>query len=99
MRFRCAIAWAIAVVGLAAPRPTHGAEAVDEAARRRAVVARVSDLVLTVGEVEDRLGALPAVQLSMFGRTAPEIARKFVDEVLLREMLLAAGAHARHLDA
>jgi peptidyl-prolyl cis-trans isomerase C len=69
-----------------------------EQARRGAIVAHVGPRVITAGELEDRLGAVPRYQLAAFGDTPQAIARKFLNDVLVEEALYAAAAEARHLD-
>jgi peptidyl-prolyl cis-trans isomerase C len=88
------VAGLIAAAGLLAER----ANAADDAARRAATVARVGARVVTVGEVEDRLAPIPRFQLRSFGTTAPEVASKFLDQVIVRDALLALAAEERHLD-
>jgi peptidyl-prolyl cis-trans isomerase C len=63
-----------------------------EKARRVAVVAKIGDRVVTAGELEDRLGSVPRFQLLTFGATPDAVKRKFLDEVILPEILLARGA-------
>ena len=70
----------------------------DDATRRAAVVAHVGPNVVTVGELEDKLAPIPRFQLRTFGATAPEVARKFLDQVIVRDALLALGAADAHLD-
>ncbi|MEO6418119.1 MAG: peptidyl-prolyl cis-trans isomerase, partial [Polyangiaceae bacterium] len=48
--------------------------------------------------LEDRLAAIPRYQLSTFGNSPETIRRKFLDEVVVHEVLLSVGAEARHLD-
>lgn len=59
-----------------------------ERARRAAVVARVGERKITVGELEDRLAELPRFQQADFGATPAEIKKKFLDTVLVRDALL-----------
>jgi peptidyl-prolyl cis-trans isomerase C len=63
-----------------------------EKARRAAVVARLGEMTITAGELEDRLGAIPRFQLLTFGATPDAIRRKFLEDVLVPEVLLAKGA-------
>jgi peptidyl-prolyl cis-trans isomerase C len=62
-----------------------------------AVVARVGTRVITVADVERRLANIPAFQLRPYGKTPAEIQRGVVEQVLVRELLLAQGAEAEHL--
>lgn len=70
-----------------------------EDARRAKVVARVGERTITVGELEDRLAVVPPFQLQTFGATREEATRKFLEDVVIHEQLLVAGARARKLDA
>jgi len=69
----------------------------EEQAHRQAVAARIGPTPVTVGELEDRLGAVPRFQLKAFGDTADAIRRKFFDQVVLQEVLYALGAAKLHL--
>jgi peptidyl-prolyl cis-trans isomerase C len=69
-----------------------------ESARRSAVVVRIGEREVTVGEVESRLAAVPRFQLSTMGDTADAIRRKFLVEVIVPEVLLAIGAEKQHID-
>jgi peptidyl-prolyl cis-trans isomerase C len=60
--------------------------------RRAQIVARVGALSLSVGEVEDRIAAMPAFQRATFGSTPSAIARRFVSEVMVPEALLELRA-------
>lgn len=61
-------------------------------AREDAVVVRVGEVALTVRDVERRMAQLPPFQLRTFGTTAEEIRKRFVQEVLVRELLFSQGA-------
>ena len=69
-----------------------------EQARRAAVVARVGPKMVTAGELEDRLAAVPRFQLVGFGDSPDAIRRKFLNDVIIAEVLMAAGAEDLHLD-
>lgn len=62
------------------------------------VVAKVGDAVITVGELERRLGAVPPFQLSVYGADANEIKRNYLTKVLVPELLFAQGAKERGKD-
>lgn len=62
------------------------------------VVARVGDAVITVGEMERRLAAVPPFQLRAYGSTREEIKRNFLEKVLIPEVLFARGAKERGKD-
>jgi peptidyl-prolyl cis-trans isomerase C len=85
------------LVTVAVPR-LFGDQDATEKARRAAVVAKVGPRVVTAGELEDRLAAVPRYQLTAFGNSREVIRRKFLDEVIVHEVLLSVGAEARHLD-
>src|SRR5580698_5294068 len=80
------------VASLGASVGTRAAEADAGATRRAAVVARVGAgpamREITVGELEDRLAAMPAFQRAMFGATADAVRRAFLNDVLVRGALL-----------
>lgn len=68
-----------------------------EQARRAAVVARVGSRTVTVGELEDRLAEVPRFQLVTFGSDAASIRKKFLEDVILPDVLLSLGAEDRKL--
>jgi peptidyl-prolyl cis-trans isomerase C len=72
--------------------PTRAAMDDAEKARRAAVVAKIGDRTVTAGELEDRLSAVPRFQLLTFGATPDAVRRKFLDDVIVPEVLLAKGA-------
>ena len=69
-----------------------------EDARRAAIVAHVGQATITIGELEDRMAQVPPYQLASFGDTPGKRARKFLDEVLVPDLLCALGAQDRHVD-
>ena len=69
-----------------------------ESARRARVAVTVGTRQVTVGELEDRIAAIPIYQLSQFGSSREAVTRAYVDQVLLRDLVLAAGAEQRGLD-
>jgi peptidyl-prolyl cis-trans isomerase C len=73
------------------------ADASADTHRSRAAVT-VGGQVVTVGELEDRLAAIPPFQAATFGATKADIVKAYVDQVLVRDLLLGAGAEERHLD-
>ncbi|WP_437769409.1 peptidyl-prolyl cis-trans isomerase [Sorangium sp. So ce281] len=87
---------AMAVVCAASTGLSLRAEA-QPAAAAGAPVARVGDVAITAPEVERRLAQVPPFQLQTFGRTPEEIRKNFVNQVLVRELLLAQGAAAQRL--
>lgn len=78
--------------------PAHAqTEAGADAERRAKVAVRIGDTAVTVGELEDRLAGIPPFQLRTFGDTREAIVRKYVEDVIVRDQLLAAGAAQRGL--
>lgn len=67
-------------------------------ARRARVALTVGTRKVTVGEVEDRLAGIPPYQMAMFGASRATVAHAYVDQVLVRDLVLAAGAEERGLD-
>lgn len=65
--------------------------------RRAKVALSVGDRKVTVGELEDRLAGIPPFQLVTFGATRDEVVKAYVDQILVRDLLLAAGAEKRGL--
>jgi peptidyl-prolyl cis-trans isomerase C len=74
--------------GAAAPAPD---------ARREKVAVRVGRHTVTVGELEDRLANIPPFQITSLGASRDEIVRAYVDQVVVRDLLLASGAEERGL--
>jgi peptidyl-prolyl cis-trans isomerase C len=64
----------------------------------RAVVATVGSTEITAAELEKRMKLVPDFQLATFGKTPDEQKRNFLDQVMVREALLAEGAKAKKLD-
>jgi peptidyl-prolyl cis-trans isomerase C len=95
------LALAALVLASAAVQASVHAEpdaAAPEAARRARVVLRVGARKVTVGELEDHLAGIPPYQMSTFGASPAAIARAYVDQVLVRDLVLASGAEQRGLD-
>ena len=69
-----------------------------EKARRSATAAKIGARVITVGELEDRLAALPPFQRATFGADAATVRRAFLEQVLVPEGLYALGAAEDKLD-
>lgn len=86
----------IAVLSLLAAVSAH-AEPNAEEARRAKVAVKVGDRSVTVGEIEDRLAGVPPWQAAMFGNDKDAIVRAFVDQVVVRDLLLVTGAEQRGL--
>lgn len=69
-----------------------------ETARRARVAVTVGSRKVSVGELEDRIAAIPVYQLAQFGGSREQVTQAYVDQVLLRDLVLAAGAEQRGLD-
>jgi peptidyl-prolyl cis-trans isomerase C len=70
----------------------------EEAARRAKIVAHVGPRTVTVGELEDRLAMVPRFQLATFGNSPDAIRRKFLNDIVVQDLLLSAGAQGKKLD-
>lgn len=83
-----------------APAPAAGASAhgADNEARRSKVAVTVGSRTVTVGELEDRLAEIPSFQIATFGASPDEIVETFVEQNVVRELLLGSGAEARKLE-
>jgi peptidyl-prolyl cis-trans isomerase C len=99
---RCAFVIALATAVLSASDvaadagPGAGA---DDAARRAKIAVKVGTRTVTVGELEDRLAEVPSFQAGTFGATRDEIVKAFVEQVIVRDLVLGEGAEQRKLDA
>jgi peptidyl-prolyl cis-trans isomerase C len=92
---RRALAGLGAVVALVSSPPRASAlDAGPDSDRRAQVVARLGSVTLSVGDVEDRIAAMPAFQRATFGSTPVAIARKIVTDVMVRDALLELRAGA-----
>lgn len=89
-----AFALAIALAVSTALGPAHAQTDTD---RRAKVAVRVGTVAVTVGEIEDRLAGVPPYQLRTFGPTREAVTKKYIDDVIVRELLLGAGAEQRGL--
>src|SRR5579883_188256 len=89
---------AILAAGLLSARAPLRADdggAAADAARRAQVVARIgTDRTITVGDLEDRIAALPAFQRATFGADPAAVRRAFLQQILVPEALEALGARA-----
>lgn len=79
--------------------PDASAPSSDDAARRARVAIKVGSRSVTVGELEDRLAEIPPFQSATFGATKDEIVKAYVDQVIVRDLVLGVGAEQRKLDA
>jgi peptidyl-prolyl cis-trans isomerase C len=86
---------AVLIAGLLARADSRA----DDAARRSQVVVHVGPTrTITVGELEDRIAAMPPFQRATFGDTPDIVRRRFLMEVLLPEVLFAVGGEGQKLD-
>lgn len=69
----------------------------DEAARRAKVAVTVGTRTATVGEIEDKIANIPPYQIEAYGVGHDELVHAFVNQVIVRDLLLAEGAAERHL--
>jgi peptidyl-prolyl cis-trans isomerase C len=93
------------LIALAVPA-VPSAAAPDDARRSRPVIT-VGSRVVTVGEVEDRIAELPPFEAERLTGRAPdteryaashdEIVRAFAEQVIVRDLLLVAGAEEKKL--
>lgn len=79
----------------AGPSPTVSPE---EVARRARVAVQVGEQKLTVGELENRIASLPPYQAETYGATREEIVRAWVDQVVVRDLVLGEGARKGGLE-
>lgn len=87
-----------ALVAIAA-RAYAGADgAADETARRAKIAIRVDSRTVSVGELEDRLAEIPPFQAAMLGASRDEVVHAFAEQIMVRDLLLSAGAEQRKLD-
>ena len=106
-RLRVPLAAAVVATGLGASDASHaegrageaGTSATADTERRARVAVRVGSRVVMVGELEDRVAELPPFQVTTFGASRDEIVKAYVDQVIVRDLVLGAGAEARKLDA
>jgi peptidyl-prolyl cis-trans isomerase C len=90
---------AVVVAAASGTANVNGApgDAAGDAARRAKVVARVGARTITAGELEDRLATIPRFQLADFDPNLEVAKRKFLEQILVREVLLDIGAEKRGL--
>jgi peptidyl-prolyl cis-trans isomerase C len=80
--------WLLAVVGSVAMGAAGSARAVDDAA----VVATIGERKVTAAEIKKALKGVPAFELAALGSTKSDILKKYLDEAIVREELLAQAA-------
>ena len=98
MKGRSLVLAAVVAASLTTSGGTRAQDGGADGARRASVVARIGDGAktreITVGELEDRLAAMPSFQRAIYGATPDAVRRAFLNDVLVRGALLdlAAGA-------
>jgi peptidyl-prolyl cis-trans isomerase C len=89
---------AVLAAGVLVARSDTRADDVGDGARRAQVVVTIGPArTITVGELEDRLAALPPFQRATFGGDAATVRRAFLDQVLVPETLESLGAEGEKL--
>lgn len=90
---------AVAQTGMGFTAPTHGesrrseARSPDESARRAQALARVGDVTITVGELEDRIASFDALDYAHY--QSIEARRQLLDDMLEFELLARQARRAR----
>jgi peptidyl-prolyl cis-trans isomerase C len=92
---RALLASLLAAGLLIAHGETRADPGADATRRARAVATLGTARVITVGEVEDRLVALPAFQRASFGNDAAAVRRAFLAQVLVPEALESLGGEGQ----
>lgn len=64
---------------------------------RSRVVVKAGRFQATVGEIEDRIADMPPFQVETYGKSRDAIAKAYVEQVIVPELVLNAGAESRHL--
>ncbi len=80
------------------PKANAEADAVQDTARRQRVALTVGDRKVTVGELEAHLAGVPPYQMALLGASPEAVARAYVEQVLVRDLVLTRGAEVRGLD-
>jgi peptidyl-prolyl cis-trans isomerase C len=96
MRSRAAGAFAVGLC-LATTGVLDGVRA-EEDPRLQSVVARVGPSDITVRAMEQRMKEMPDFQLATFGPSPDQIRRAVLEQVMIKDALLADGARARKLE-
>ena len=96
MLFRSAVV-ALGVVAVVAVGAAPSVWA-DQQSRLSEIAVKGGTFAVTVGDVEQRLRALPAFQLAALGHTDDEIRRAVVEKIVIPEAVFAAAAADKRLD-
>ena len=91
MRHPVALALALAASTALAQTPS-------EPGAKAEVAVTVGSSTLSVAEVERRLSAIPPFQLQQFGKTPAEIKKRFVETILVPELLAVEEARRREVE-
>ncbi|MDP8999297.1 MAG: peptidyl-prolyl cis-trans isomerase [Myxococcota bacterium] len=83
--------------GMLAVRGKSRADDAGSTERRLHIVAHVGPASINVGDLEDRIAAMPPFQRATFGGTRDAVRHRFLDEVVVRDGLLAVAAGALKL--
>jgi peptidyl-prolyl cis-trans isomerase C len=70
----------------------------DEDPRLQTVVARIGTSDITVRSVEQRMREMPDFQLATFGTSPDEVRHAFLEQVVIKDALMAEGAKAKKLE-
>ena len=89
--------WLLTAAVLSGTALARGDTDADLARRSRVVALVGSSRSITVGDLEDRVAGMPPFQRATFGGNPDEIRRRFLNEVLLPDALLSAGAEGARL--
>lgn len=78
--------------------PSPASPSPEEVARRARVAVQVGEQKLTVGELENRIASLPPYQAETYGATREAIVQAWVDQVVVRDLVLGEGARRNGLE-
>jgi peptidyl-prolyl cis-trans isomerase C len=87
----------LGIIGAFAAGAGHRVMA-DQQSHGSRVAVKAGSTTVTVGDIEHRIGSLPAFQLATLGRSPDEIRRNAVDKIIVPEAVFAAAASAKKLD-
>jgi peptidyl-prolyl cis-trans isomerase C len=94
---------ALVAVALFVHHRTRADDAGASPARRAKIVAVIggpsASRTISVGDLEDRIAEMPPFQRVTFGRTAEDVRRRFLSEVMVPDALLSLGAEGAKVDA
>src|SRR5258707_7983830 len=70
----------------------------DDDPRLQTVVARVGRSDITVRAIEQRMREMPDFQLATFGEAPDQIRHAFLEQVMVKDALMAEGARSKKLE-